>query len=441
LGTIITEPGNYGNREYFGIDPSLQQDDVALRIRVPHDQDIRFNDLKIRDCGLPLRHDSGNLQIGLLDAARFTADLFNSGGHLDIHTLKVVFDWSEYEYSDAYHVDALGQFFNHVTNVCRYVRIHNIDATIIGPKVQGFACTEPHQYIDFKVGTGTVKIRMEYKYGFFANNLEDSYINVGTNGVKILKRKPCHCRTDNVKIENHRGQLIVLDPGSLEFGSVSMTNRSDRTKVAFSAGHDRYHMKGASRFGINENDFWNEFLDDLMPLAEKIRGVEVKRFHRPNQRPIGYNTAMDRLHADIDRWGADIDVDLHFNASNSPAKGHEVLHFNRSKGGRIVAGLFDSAFDEYLQNRDRNRKEVARGENASHGLRVGKSKSVITEPFFSKELRRFVRDGDQRQNLIDAYLMFLRNVASVNTQVPMVTQKRNYQLSDDEFAAAMALMG
>ena len=182
-------------------------------------------------------------------------------------------------------------------------------------------------------------------------------------------------------------------------------------KIALTAGHDRYGMGGACRNGICENKFWNDFLDEIWGELNARLGENVKRFHRPNQRKVGgYHAAMRIQHGEIDKWNARIDVELHFNAAPK-AKGHEVVSYTGSKGGQKVAEVFDRNFDLYLNNPDRNIKHHGKGERGSFGLRVGRSWSVITEPFFAKEIDRFKPGGDLRESLKTAFIQSIVELA------------------------------
>lgn len=190
-------------------------------------------------------------------------------------------------------------------------------------------------------------------------------------------------------------------------------------KVALTAGHDKYRMRGASATSktlgrkISENEFWNDFIDEIMPLIQNMQGIEFKQFHRANQKPIGYSKAMRIEHDEIDKWGADIDLELHFNAGGVKATGHEVVYYRASKGGLKYATVLDKSFDRYLNNRDRNRKPVTIGERGSYGLRIGKSYSLITEAFFAKEIDNFLPGGSQRENLINSYLDFFAEIINI----------------------------
>lgn len=188
---------------------------------------------------------------------------------------------------------------------------------------------------------------------------------------------------------------------SLEFNPV---------KIAITAGHDNYKSQGAWAGDISENIFWNEFIGDLMPLTTNIDDLELKQFHRPPIYNIGYHAAMRKLHAEIDNWNASIDVELHFNAFNKPATGHEVLHWGKSKGGKYIAEIMDQAFNDNLQNKDRGLKPVGVNQRGAYGLSVGKSKSILTEAFFKNQIHDYVRGGKYRCALLNSYVQFLENV-------------------------------
>ena len=197
-----------------GDDPSQMQYEIPLRVEIEDGGTCRCDYVKIRDCGLPLLHRKGRLEIGTLDCARFTADLFNSHGDLKITNLIVDFD-SDFEHSDEYHADALGQFFSEKTGGrCGNVKIKNIFARIRGEDVQGMMLSETDNYHDFHIGYGDVDIEIDYPFAFVANTLQDSYINMGDNGIKILKRKKSKYRSKRVFVENYSDdQELQLDDG------------------------------------------------------------------------------------------------------------------------------------------------------------------------------------------------------------------------------------
>ena len=180
-----------------------------------------------------------------------------------------------------------------------------------------------------------------------------------------------------------------------------------KTKIALISGHNE-KSQGKARFGTTEWIFGNELIEDLLPLLNALPNIEVEVFSRIKN--TDYPAEMKELHSRVDAWGADLSMEFHYNAFAGAAKGHEVLHLSSSKGGKRMADLMDKAYDLYLNNADRGRKEVPVGGRGSYGLRVGRAIALIVEPFFSKELKEFMRGGSQRQNLIDSYVHFFKNL-------------------------------
>lgn len=216
-----------GPRDYekkvvlLGNDMSLRQHDIALRTRLGFDDEVNFTQVEIHSCGIPFVHNRGQLNIEELYCHNFTADLFNCAGNLDIDKLYVEYDDASFIYSNAYHVDALGQFFNKSGTTVRNVRIGSIVARIKGKQVQGMALTETNRYTDFDIGWNGVDIEMDYKYAFLANQLDSSRINFESNGVRILKKKKTHHNTHKVVIGKEASPL-VLDNNALTHKHVKL---------------------------------------------------------------------------------------------------------------------------------------------------------------------------------------------------------------------------
>jgi len=441
---FIDNPGNYGSLYLTGKDPAARQNDVALRIR--SQGRVVFDKLIIRDCGMPIRHESGDLYIHTLDAARFTADLLNSTGNIEIFNLIVDFDGTNFTWEDykGIHPDALGQFFDHKTGVVRNVKIHNIYARIRGELIQGFMLSETDQYTNFHIGTGSVDIEIDYKYAFSANTLEDSYVNVGDCGVRILDKKLSDYTSGNVEIERHSSaQLINTDfPYYRPRGRNMNTTPIKKTKVALIVGHNDV-SQGAVRQGQSEFKYWGDFFLEHMGVLNSsaaANGIELKVFKRKYHGSRTYGTEMREVHKRIDEWGADTSVECHYNGFHSKAEGHEVLHFNKSKGGKIIAELMDQCMDMWLDNKDRNRKPVSQGESGSTGLRVGGSRSVLIEPFFGQEIGEFKSSGTQRQNLVNVFKTFFKKLGELNSKTNNVTTIPNSYLTDAELELAIELL-
>ena len=436
---LISNGSCFGDLTLKGQDPSKRQDDNPLRIKAPDNEVVQFQHLKITDCGMPIRHESGKLKIQTLECKRFTADLFNSHGDLEIVNIIVDYDGSDFTEEDykKLHPDALGQFFNKTTKKCGNVKIHNIYATIRGKLIQGFALTEDHDYHNFDINIGDGYINIDYKYAFFANTLRDSKLNLGNNGVKILKRKPTRYVSAGTKIIQHSdNQIIVLDKDSSVLKVLAeydrITGMETKTKIGFIIGHNS-KSQGKARFGTTEFKFWSKFLDeniDLFEIEAEKHNIELRVFSR--RYSGGYHKEMRELHGRIDKWGANISVSCHYNASASSATGHEVEFYRNSKGGKLIAGIFDKAMNKTLKNRDRGAKIAERG---SYGLKVGKAKSILIEPMFSKELRDYMEGGSQRQALVNMFIEFFKTVNKANTAIPdrkQITHERTYDITDSD---------
>ena len=209
-------------------------------------------------------------------------------------------------------------------------------------------------------------------------------------------------------------------------------------KIALIAGHN-FRSQGVRRKLSSEFVFANGVIEELLETAGS--GYELKQFTR-KYHGGSYTREMRELHKRVDAWGADISMEFHFNASESSARGHEVLYYHGSTGGSVVAHAIDRAFDNHITNRDRNVKKRGKGQRGSFGLRVGKSKSVILEPFFAKELKRFVVGGDLRQPMLTAYIEAFQNLADINN-----VKEANYAIykptalwTEEELAVAMNLL-
>ena len=193
----------------LGNDMSVRQGDIALRTRLGFADEVNFAKLESHSCGIPFVHSRGQLNIEELYCHNFTADLFNCAGNLDIDKLFVEYDDASFIYSDEYHVDALGQFFNKSGTTVRNVRIGSIVARIKGKHVQGMALTERNRYTDFDIGWNGVDIEIDYKYAFLANQLDNSRINFANSGVRILEKKETVHNTHKVTIGKEASPLVL----------------------------------------------------------------------------------------------------------------------------------------------------------------------------------------------------------------------------------------
>jgi len=181
-----------------------------------------------------------------------------------------------------------------------------------------------------------------------------------------------------------------------------------KNKIALIVGHAR-DSQGNVRKGISEFRFWSAFMEEFMENLPEYTNLEVRLFYRPDQKKIGYFEAMRRLHGEIDEWGADVDIEMHFNGATVVANGHEVI-YSGSQVSKELAEMLNESFNKYLTNRDRGVKRVVvRG---AFGLKVGKSASIISEAFFGRNVLDYM-GGTGRENLRRVYLDFLDKLSSL----------------------------
>ncbi len=184
-------------------------------------------------------------------------------------------------------------------------------------------------------------------------------------------------------------------------------------KIALVVGHRKSNQGAYGNMGISEFEYYSKFVEVLATkineLNQMIKGVEVKVFYRQDKN--GYSTNMREQHKRIDDWGADIDIEFHFNGSSNPkVQGHEVLY--ASKKGKKVATIINDTFNKHLNTNNRGIKKRTDG-RGSYGLTVGKSVSVIVEPFFSSHQDRYVEGtkgyGQLMQSFIEAITQLSNN--------------------------------
>jgi len=182
-------------------------------------------------------------------------------------------------------------------------------------------------------------------------------------------------------------------------------------KLALCVGHNEKAKGALGNAGMYEWDFNTQFVGDLKDLLESIYPVlEVEIFFRE---PIkSYTRQMLILNEQLEAFGSDLSIEFHFNASSSPASGHEVLYCKKSPKGRKYAKLLNSSFNKFLPNKDRGIKGVTKGDRGGKFVCLGREPRLITEPFFAIEQNKFLEDENYTA-LLNSYVDFLTNFDEV----------------------------
>lgn len=193
-------------------------------------------------------------------------------------------------------------------------------------------------------------------------------------------------------------------------------------KIAIVVGHNP-RAQGAVRVtdGITEYK-WNS------ELAERIRKLDPASVH-VFKRTAG-SGEIRRVYAQVDEWGADCSVELHFNAFHDPAAhGGETLS-SGTDGSMALCRAIQKRSIAALGNADRGVKVRTGKTRGAASLRAGRAPAALTEPYFGSNprecdlaalgmdaLARAVLDGC-REFLGAGALPKPRPVAPINTGKP-----------------------
>jgi len=155
-------------------------------------------------------------------------------------------------------------------------------------------------------------------------------------------------------------------------------------KISIIVGHN-FRAKGAARAldGVPEWT-WNR---DLANRIRKLNPRNIEVFFRTPGRG-----GVAHAYAESDRWGADVSVELHFNAARArAATGCETLT-SGSRGSRRLAAAVQKRMVAALGLRDRGIKtrtpggKTALDRRGSTSLFAGRAPAVIVEPYFGSNI-------------------------------------------------------
>lgn len=175
-------------------------------------------------------------------------------------------------------------------------------------------------------------------------------------------------------------------------------------KLAIVVGHNSARQ-GAERLDSRESEFvWNGRLARRIERLAGDYGLQVRTFFRTPGG--GYSTEIRRVYAEVDAWGADASVELHFNgASSAEATGTETL----SSGTALSLRLAESVQREMvlaLGLRDRGIKTRSSSDRGGMSLISGRAPAILVEPFFGSSPvgNRATDEEAEQERLADAIL-------------------------------------
>lgn len=175
-------------------------------------------------------------------------------------------------------------------------------------------------------------------------------------------------------------------------------------KLAVVIGHNS-QAQGAVRRDTGETEYvWNGRLAQMMERLAPDFGIELRVFRRVAGG--GYRSEIRRVYSQVDQWGADASIELHFNGSASPsASGTETLSSGTALSLRLAAAVQDEMVIA-LGLRDRGIKTVVGSDRGGASLIAGAAPAILVEPFFgsSPKGQQATDRLAEREELARAYL-------------------------------------
>lgn len=179
-----------------------------------------------------------------------------------------------------------------------------------------------------------------------------------------------------------------------------------KNKLAIVVGHNA-KSQGAVRSDTGESEFvYNSKMAKYMEEIAEDYDLDLKVFYRTAGG--GYTAEIRRVYAEVDKWGADASIELHFNSAGDPtASGTETLTSGSPKS-TILAQEVQMEMVETLGLRNRGiivRNERTKG-RGYESLVTGKAPAILIEPFFGSGTKdRVASDEDgERKKIAEAIL-------------------------------------
>lgn len=175
-------------------------------------------------------------------------------------------------------------------------------------------------------------------------------------------------------------------------------------KLAIVVGHNS-QAQGATRGDSGETEYvWNGRLAQIMERLAPEFGIDLRVFRRVAGG--GYRSEIRRVYSQVDQWGADASIELHFNGSASPgASGTETLSSGTPLSLRLAAAVQDEMVIA-LGLRDRGIKTVGGSDRGGASLIAGAAPAILVEPFFGSSPKGQAASDElaEQEALARAYL-------------------------------------
>jgi len=196
------------------------------------------------------------------------------------------------------------------------------------------------------------------------------------------------------------------DEDDFEFEDVELENivSANKLKLAVVVGHTSSSPGACADSPISECEFpYNSDIAQKMESLSGQYGIICKVIFR--QKGVSYKRQIQKAYGEVDAFGADISIELHFNSFSDPkAKGTETLS-SGSNGSLQYARATQDEVHKIVKRGDRGVKVRKIDERGGLSLHTGKAPAILVEPFFgsNKKDRQKAREIG-KEGFAKAYL-------------------------------------
>lgn len=194
--------------------------------------------------------------------------------------------------------------------------------------------------------------------------------------------------------------------------AMEIATKKPKLKVAVVVGHNEENQGYFSTIlGKTEYELMTEVAEEMYhPL------IDFKIFYRKPSST--YPKEIKEVYNRVDDWGADLSIELHFNAfdskSNRIGHGTETLSSGSVKS-LILAECLQNSMIDVLKLKDRGVKVVTKRHRGGKSLHYGKAPAALIEPFFGDEkedVEAFEKVGVSglAESLVEAVLDYKQKV-------------------------------
>ena len=191
-------------------------------------------------------------------------------------------------------------------------------------------------------------------------------------------------------------------------------------KIAVVIGHNskKQGAQAITPIDRSEFDFNSELATHMLVLAENYR-MDVKTFTREY---LGsYTKEIRKVYGEVNTWGADFSMELHFNSAYFTAAGSEVFSSGTPESLRFANLVQQELITLFKRSgkTDRGVKVRKKGARGYLSLVSGKAPAILVEPFFGSN-RSDVRKMHQMglPPLAEAYLRAMQGVVQQTMELP-----------------------